>query len=44
MQDEHGFVWKAMLDTIDADLAGKRVLDAGATGEASCAFFATSAG
>ena len=29
MQDEHGFVWKAMLDTIDADLAGTRVLDAG---------------
>jgi len=29
MQDEHGFIWKAMLDTIDAGLAGKRVLDAG---------------
>jgi SAM-dependent methyltransferase len=29
MQDEHGFIWKAMLDTIDTDLAGKRVLDAG---------------
>jgi SAM-dependent methyltransferase len=29
MQDEHGFVWQAMLDTIDTDLAGKRVLDAG---------------
>jgi SAM-dependent methyltransferase len=29
MQDEHEFVWKAMLDTIDIDLAGKRVLDAG---------------
>ena len=29
MQDEHGFVWQAMLDTIDVDLAGKRVLDAG---------------
>jgi SAM-dependent methyltransferase len=29
MQEEHGFVWRAMLDTIDADLAGKRVLDAG---------------
>jgi SAM-dependent methyltransferase len=29
MQDEHGFVWIAMLDTIDVDLAGKRVLDAG---------------
>jgi SAM-dependent methyltransferase len=29
MQDEHGFVWRAMLDTIDADVAGKRVLDVG---------------
>jgi SAM-dependent methyltransferase len=29
MQDEHLFVWRAMLDTIDADLAGSRVLDAG---------------
>jgi SAM-dependent methyltransferase len=29
MQDEHGFVWDAMLETIDVDLAGKRVLDAG---------------
>lgn len=29
MQDEHEFVWKAMLETIDSDLAGKRVLDVG---------------
>jgi SAM-dependent methyltransferase len=29
MQEEHGFVWEAMLDTIGVDLAGKRVLDAG---------------
>ena len=29
MQDEHGFIWKAMLDTIDSDLSGQRVLDAG---------------
>ena len=29
MQDEHGFIWKAILDTIDTDLAGRRVLDAG---------------
>ncbi|MGO9381913.1 MAG: hypothetical protein ACLP4W_07405 [Mycobacterium sp.] len=29
MQDEHAFVWKSMLETIDVDLAGKRVLDAG---------------
>ena len=29
MQEEHGFIWRAMLDTIDVDLTGKRVLDAG---------------
>lgn len=29
MQDEHGFIWKAMLDTVDAPLAGARVLDVG---------------
>jgi SAM-dependent methyltransferase len=29
MQEEHGFVWSAMLDMIDVDLTGKRVLDAG---------------
>jgi SAM-dependent methyltransferase len=29
MQDEHGFIWRAMLDTTDVDLAGRRVLDAG---------------
>ncbi|MGZ4185692.1 MAG: class I SAM-dependent methyltransferase [Solirubrobacteraceae bacterium] len=29
MQEEHGFVWTAMLDTVDVDLTGKRVLDAG---------------
>jgi len=29
MQDAHGFVWKAMLDTVDVDLAGKRALDVG---------------
>jgi SAM-dependent methyltransferase len=29
MQDEHGFIWRAMLETIDTDLAGSRVLDAG---------------
>jgi SAM-dependent methyltransferase len=29
MQGEHAFIWKAMLNTIDIDLAGKRVLDAG---------------
>ncbi|HEX4540562.1 MAG TPA: methyltransferase domain-containing protein [Acidimicrobiales bacterium] len=29
MQEEHGFIWRAMLETIDVDLAGKRVLDAG---------------
>src|ERR1700749_3031254 len=29
MQEEHGVVWSAMLDTIDVDLTGKRVVDAG---------------
>jgi len=29
MQDEHAFIWQAMLDTIDVDLSGRRVLDAG---------------
>ena len=29
MQEEHGFIWRAMLDTIDVDLSGRRVLDAG---------------
>jgi SAM-dependent methyltransferase len=29
MQDEHGFIWTAMLDTIDCGLSGRRVLDAG---------------
>jgi SAM-dependent methyltransferase len=29
MQQEHAFIWQAMLDTVDVDLRGKRVLDAG---------------
>ena len=29
MQDEHVFLWRAMLDTAGIDLAGRRVLDAG---------------
>lgn len=29
MQHEHGFLWKAMVDTVDVDLTGMRVLDAG---------------
>jgi SAM-dependent methyltransferase len=29
MQDDHAFIWRAMLDAIDIDLAGKRVLDTG---------------
>jgi SAM-dependent methyltransferase len=29
MQDDHGFVWLAILETIDVNLAEKRVLDAG---------------
>jgi SAM-dependent methyltransferase len=29
MQEEHEFIWRAMLETIDADLTGHRILDAG---------------
>jgi SAM-dependent methyltransferase len=29
MQEEHGFIWRAMLETIDVNLTGRRVLDAG---------------
>jgi SAM-dependent methyltransferase len=29
MQHEHAFIWNAMLDTVDVDLAKKRVLDIG---------------
>ena len=29
MEEEHGFLWRALLDTIDIDLAGRRVLDVG---------------
>jgi SAM-dependent methyltransferase len=29
MQEEHGFLWRAILDTIDIDLAGRKVLDVG---------------
>lgn len=29
MQDEHGFIWRAILDTIDVSLTAKRVLDIG---------------
>jgi SAM-dependent methyltransferase len=29
MQDEHGFIWLALLDTVAEDLRGKKVLDAG---------------
>jgi SAM-dependent methyltransferase len=29
MQEEHAFIWQGMLETIDVDLTGARVLDAG---------------
>jgi SAM-dependent methyltransferase len=29
MQDEHEFLWRAMVNTIDVELSGRRVLDAG---------------
>ncbi len=32
MQDDHVFVWKAMLDLVGADMVGRRVLDVGCNG------------
>jgi SAM-dependent methyltransferase len=29
MQEEHGFLWRALLDTVDIDVTRRRVLDAG---------------
>jgi SAM-dependent methyltransferase len=29
MQDDHGFIWRAMLEMVDTDLSGRKVLDAG---------------
>jgi SAM-dependent methyltransferase len=29
MQEEHGFIWQAMLEMVDSDLSGRKVLDAG---------------
>ena len=29
MEDEHGFLWRALLGTVDLDLTGARVLDVG---------------
>jgi SAM-dependent methyltransferase len=29
MQDEHGFVWEAMVEAVDSELTGRRVLDIG---------------
>lgn len=29
MQDEHAFIWQGMLETVDVDLSGARVLDIG---------------
>src|SRR5690349_19940758 len=29
MQDDHAFAWRALVDTVDVDLTGARVLDAG---------------
>jgi hypothetical protein len=34
MQDEHAFIWTAMLETIDIELTGKPVLTPAATGVA----------
>jgi SAM-dependent methyltransferase len=29
MQEEHGFIWRAMLEMVDTDLSGSKVLDVG---------------
>jgi SAM-dependent methyltransferase len=44
MQDEHGFIWEAMLRTIGIDLAGRRVLDAGCNRGGFLRLLADSAG
>jgi hypothetical protein len=44
IQGQHGFIWRGMLDTIDADLGGKRSSTPAATGEGSCVCRAANAG
>ena len=44
MQDEHAFIWQALLDTIDVDVAGRRVLDAGCNRGGFLRLLATRAG
>jgi len=44
MQEEHVFMWRAMLATIDVQLAGRRVLDAGCNRGGFLRLLATEAG
>jgi SAM-dependent methyltransferase len=44
MQEEHMFMWRAMLATIDVELAGRRVLDAGCNRGGFLRLLATEAG
>lgn len=44
MQEEHVFMWRAMLATIDVDLARRRVLDAGCNRGGFLRLLATEAG
>lgn len=44
MQQEHGFMWRAMLATIDVELTGRRVLDAGCNRGGFLRLLATQAG
>jgi SAM-dependent methyltransferase len=44
MQEEHMFMWRAMLATIDVGLAGRRVLDAGCNRGGFLRLLATEAG
>ncbi|HTX12938.1 MAG TPA: class I SAM-dependent methyltransferase [Solirubrobacteraceae bacterium] len=44
MQEEHVFIWRAMLATIDVELPGRRVLDAGCNQGGFLRLLATEAG
>lgn len=44
MQDEHEFIWRAMLATVDVELSDRRVLDAGCNRGGFLRLLATEAG
>lgn len=44
MQEEHGFIWRSMLETMDIDLGGARVLDVGCNRGGFLRLLADSAG